>query len=285
MSYKLTTFGCIKNDYPATFDETLMTTMKQPALGKKISEIRNQKGITQKELADSCNVDIRTIQRIEAGEVIPRMSTIKLITEILEIESLKQNNLENDPGNVFISKVLLGMLIAGVIGLINWLIFVSVIVPQNNINTPAGLMFIIVYVVGGVLYNYGFYEFGKHQANKIIQITSLVSMVTIPSFYIIFFLQQSIRVLYLDRMNMLISVVNAVFFGIGLIKSKSQFTMLYRMAGILNIVISPFFLFQVRSVNIIGAWLAIPSMICILAIVYYEYRETTQPGSLIQAGI
>ncbi|EOG6895302.1 helix-turn-helix domain-containing protein, partial [Flavobacterium psychrophilum] len=51
--------------------------MKQPELGKKILELRHSKGLTQNELAEKCNLSIRTIQRIELGEVIPRSFTIK----------------------------------------------------------------------------------------------------------------------------------------------------------------------------------------------------------------
>lgn len=58
--------------------------MNQPELGKKIAELRKLKGLTQEELVDRCNVSIRTLQRIEYGEVTPRASTIKLIFEALE---------------------------------------------------------------------------------------------------------------------------------------------------------------------------------------------------------
>ncbi len=57
--------------------------MTQPLLGTRIAELRNQKGITQKELADACNIDIRTIQRIEAGKVLPRMYTIRMLAAAL----------------------------------------------------------------------------------------------------------------------------------------------------------------------------------------------------------
>ena len=57
--------------------------MKQPELGTKIADGRVKKNITQKELAELCNIDIRTIQRIEAGEVVPRMYTLKLISAAL----------------------------------------------------------------------------------------------------------------------------------------------------------------------------------------------------------
>lgn len=43
--------------------------MNQPDLGLKVSELRQQKGLTQEQLAERCEVSPRTIQRIESGEV------------------------------------------------------------------------------------------------------------------------------------------------------------------------------------------------------------------------
>src|SRR5262245_13098580 len=53
--------------------------MKQPDLGKKIVELRKAKGLTQEELVGKCNLNVRTLQRIEAGEVTPRSYTIRTI--------------------------------------------------------------------------------------------------------------------------------------------------------------------------------------------------------------
>ena len=61
----------------------LKTVMIQPELGIKIVELRQAKGLTQTELASSCNLSLRTIQRIEASEVTPRAYTIKQIFEAL----------------------------------------------------------------------------------------------------------------------------------------------------------------------------------------------------------
>ena len=58
--------------------------MKQPALGQKILEFRQQKGLTQEELVEQCNISVRTIQRIEAGETMPRAYTIKTILSALD---------------------------------------------------------------------------------------------------------------------------------------------------------------------------------------------------------
>ncbi|MFT3739185.1 MAG: helix-turn-helix transcriptional regulator [Breznakibacter sp.] len=60
--------------------------MKQPNLGKKILELRLAKGLTQGELAEKCNLSLRTIQRIELSEVTPRSYTVKLIFSSLECD-------------------------------------------------------------------------------------------------------------------------------------------------------------------------------------------------------
>jgi len=46
--------------------------MKQPQLGQTILTLRQEKKITQEELVERCNLNVRTLQRIEAGEVTPR---------------------------------------------------------------------------------------------------------------------------------------------------------------------------------------------------------------------
>ncbi len=60
--------------------------MKQPLLGKKITELRKQKGLTQEELVERCNVTVITIQRIESGETTPRIYTIKTILHALGLD-------------------------------------------------------------------------------------------------------------------------------------------------------------------------------------------------------
>lgn len=57
--------------------------MKQPELGQKIVELRSKKGLTQEELVEICNLNVRTLQRIESGKVSPRFYTIKVIFEAL----------------------------------------------------------------------------------------------------------------------------------------------------------------------------------------------------------
>lgn len=65
--------------------------MNQPDLGLKITELRQQKGLTQEKLAEYCEVSTRTIQRIESGEVEPRSFTRNSLSNILEFDFGKEN--------------------------------------------------------------------------------------------------------------------------------------------------------------------------------------------------
>jgi transcriptional regulator with XRE-family HTH domain len=60
--------------------------MNQPDLGKKIAELRKAKGFTQEELVEKCNLSVRTLQRIESGEVTPRSYTLKIIFAALDYQ-------------------------------------------------------------------------------------------------------------------------------------------------------------------------------------------------------
>jgi len=66
-------------------------SMNQPDLGLKITELRQQKGLTQEKLAEYCEVSARTIQRIESGEVEPRSFTRNSLSNILDFDFGKEN--------------------------------------------------------------------------------------------------------------------------------------------------------------------------------------------------
>lgn len=66
--------------------------MDQQSLGELIAQKQKQKGMTQEELAGRCELDIRTIQRIEKGEVKPYFSTLKALSKILETNFIAEMN-------------------------------------------------------------------------------------------------------------------------------------------------------------------------------------------------
>ena len=61
-------------------------------ISKKIVEARTLKGMTQEELAELAKVNIRTIQRIESENNIPRNKTLELIAQALAIPKSELKN-------------------------------------------------------------------------------------------------------------------------------------------------------------------------------------------------
>lgn len=55
-------------------------------LGILIKELRQKESITQEQLSTLCNVDVRTIQRIEKGEQNISISLLFSIADALKIE-------------------------------------------------------------------------------------------------------------------------------------------------------------------------------------------------------
>ena len=55
-------------------------------LGDKLLELRKKKGFTQEELSDLAKINLRTLQRIEKGESVPRGNTLKMLCSVLGIK-------------------------------------------------------------------------------------------------------------------------------------------------------------------------------------------------------
>ncbi|WP_412986298.1 DUF4870 domain-containing protein [Pontimicrobium sp. IMCC45349] len=60
--------------------------MKNQSLKENLVYQRKLKGYTQEELSDKTTVGVRTIQRIEKGEVNPHLQTVKLLAAGLDVE-------------------------------------------------------------------------------------------------------------------------------------------------------------------------------------------------------
>jgi len=59
--------------------------MNNQNLAIKIKDLRNRKGFSQERLAEDSKLSLRTIQRIEKGESIPRGDTLIKLTQALEV--------------------------------------------------------------------------------------------------------------------------------------------------------------------------------------------------------
>jgi transcriptional regulator with XRE-family HTH domain len=75
-----------------------MQTNQKEMTATWLREGRLSKGLTQKELSERSNISIRSIQRIENGEIIPRSHTLKTLAGILELsfeEFMKSARMQN----------------------------------------------------------------------------------------------------------------------------------------------------------------------------------------------
>jgi uncharacterized Tic20 family protein len=61
--------------------------MKNVKLAKKIKELRKLNGLSQEALSETSKLNLRTIQRIEAGETEARGDTLKRLAEALKVST------------------------------------------------------------------------------------------------------------------------------------------------------------------------------------------------------
>ncbi len=60
-----------------------MKSNQKQMISEFVKEARLAKGYTQKELSELSNISVRSIQRIENGEILPRSYTLKTLAGIL----------------------------------------------------------------------------------------------------------------------------------------------------------------------------------------------------------
>lgn len=119
--------------------------MGNPIISSSIKEIRINKKLSQEELSERSGLSLRTIQRLENGESVPRGDTLKRLTNALELpanyfnNSLLENRYSSDNKNLLVIPwFLIGLfIVCGSIGFILSLILVSQkIIPHNEFGLP-----------------------------------------------------------------------------------------------------------------------------------------------------
>jgi transcriptional regulator with XRE-family HTH domain len=55
------------------------------AVGQQIRKLRERKGYSQQELADTCNMELSQINRIELGKINTSVSVLFKIAEVLQL--------------------------------------------------------------------------------------------------------------------------------------------------------------------------------------------------------
>ncbi|MEW7277957.1 helix-turn-helix transcriptional regulator [Aquimarina sp. 2201CG1-2-11] len=264
--------------------------MKQPALGQKISELRKSKGLTQEELVEQCNISVRTIQRIEAGEVTPRSYTIKTILSALDYD-LEQIHTEDSKATKEFKKLFLleiddnkeaGFLnkqlsIAWINGIVYFLIgfaeipvdYYRYIEDEIIVNDMTYIFLKLVVLASIVLFMRGFVLTGKIFKNYLLRITAFIFIFISVLFYAFDILSLYIGDLdyqFILGAEAIIFGVIGILFGIAVLRLKNGIGTIATITGIFEIITYSFLVTVILS--IVGLVLLTPTIILEIILLY-----------------
>ncbi len=270
--------------------------MKQPELGKKIIELRKQKGLTQEELVEKCNITVRTIQRIEAGETTPRSYTIKMILNALGFDYEKVFEKEYKAGKfdkilkIFpsnIKKVLMISFIAGIVYFVigfaetayyfisfsdlstdaNW----SDILISNYERYSSYKVYILIKIISVISFSFfmrGYVLVGSYYKNYLIEVMAFLMIFM----NIIFEISEIISINFDDSLFAFILTSKAltigiimIFFGVGILKLK-HFGNLSSVTGIVEIITG--ICFASVFLSVIGLFALLPLELLEILLIY-----------------
>ncbi|WP_303315407.1 helix-turn-helix transcriptional regulator [Flavivirga abyssicola] len=238
--------------------------MKQPELGKKILELRIAKGLTQEELVEKCNISVRTIQRIEAGEVTPRSHTLKAVAAALDSEFSEIVNKKHtfiDLANEWIERFLLNdsvtakssdffikeLNIAGISAIICFVIgFLEMasdyfLYNQNRIifSTPFFILVKIISTISYIFYQRGFIIIGMLYKNHLLKLVAFIFMILVAfinSYEIISIFTESVERTFIGYFFSITLGVLCIVAGVAILKLKKHVGKAAKYDGMLLII-------------------------------------------------
>tara|TARA_B100001146_G_scaffold19676_1_gene15143 strand:+ start:1513 stop:2352 length:840 start_codon:yes stop_codon:yes gene_type:complete len=270
--------------------------MKQPELGKTIIELRKQKGLTQEELVEKCNITVRTIQRIEAGETTPRSYTIKTLLNAMGFEYEKVFGKEYKAGKfdkilrIFpsnLKQVLMASFVAGIVYFIigfaettyyaisfsdlssetNWSDL-----PINNYESYSSYTtYIIIKIISVISFSFfmrGFVLVGSYYKNYLVEIMAFLMIVM----NIIFETSEIVSINFDDSLFSFVLISKAftigiimIVFGVGILRLK-HLGDLSKATGILEIITG--ICFATVFLSVIGLIALLPLELLELLLLY-----------------
>lgn len=278
--------------------------MKQPELGRKITLLRKEKGLTQEELVDRCNISVRTLQRIEAGEVTPRSYTVKTILAALDYDLSKISDndadrkglsewlkdtflidIDPDRSGTFLVKQLNT---AWILGLVCFILgFLEAAAEYFRYKEDRLIFSITVYIIIKVAVFISFFYFqrgfilvGHMFRNYLLKIMSYVlifGVFLIISYDIASLFYESVEREFILGAQALTFGGIGILYGISLIKLQRSFGSVPVAAGIFEIAGSCFFLTIILS--FVGHIMLIPAELLEIVILYKaaEIIKSKQP--------
>jgi transcriptional regulator with XRE-family HTH domain len=272
--------------------------MQQPELGSRLIALRKEKNLTQEELVEKSHVSVRTIQRIESGEVMPRLSTVKILWEALgekfestvtksnQVMETKKSNLPNAnritvlvaavAGAVYlVCEIILGTLdIAWLTNKVEWEF------TMNAIYTGLTAVMIISYA----LFARGFIALSTVFENTLLKSVAWMLMIATAAMGILDVSSLSVEdveTLWLPySMAAVLFGTLSITFGIALIRLQDSMGELSRVAGVLEIVMGCFLITVVLF--FISYVIMIPAVVVEILVLYrgYEYLSRTETAPI-----
>jgi len=262
--------------------------MKQPELGHKILELRKAKGFTQEELVERCNINVRTIQRIEAGEVTPRSYTIKSIMDALEYdfsslviekEEDKAPNEEAPRERRFIKVAFFVGIVYFMLALIEGIVDLLPVIgePEDQLMVGDWYALIKVSVIATyAVFMLGFYRISLVHPNTLVMLSSilLIAGTTLTlSGDIYSFYTGNIDFIYIQVLKAILLGGFYVTFGIGIWRYQSQFGSLASAAGVLGIISGVAFLTVIFAVPGLIVFTVFEILQLVFLFKVYKYKE------------
>ncbi|WP_024769923.1 helix-turn-helix domain-containing protein [Aquimarina macrocephali] len=264
--------------------------MKQPELGQKISELRKSKGLTQEELVEQCNISVRTIQRIEAGEVIPRSYTIKTILSAMDYDlekiQMEDSRVAKEFKKLFlldvddskeVSFLVKQLSIAWISGIVYFILgFAEIAVDYYRYTEDEMVTNDIVYILlkisiltSIILFTRGFILTGKIFKNYLLRITAFIFIFIGVLFYI-----YDILSLYIVDFNYQFVLgaeavtygVIGILFGISVLRLQNGLGTLAIVTGVFEIITYSFMVTIILS--LVGVVLLTPTIILEIIVLY-----------------
>lgn len=269
--------------------------MQQPELGQRLTALRKEKNLTQEELVAKSHVSVRTIQRIEAGEVLPRMSTVKILLEALgeSMETFQKQtsqtmNTQTQTPHEPYRNILLTAAIAGAVYLVTEIILgamdVAWLTSEEEWAMWINLIYIglaVVLVISYFLFARGFIVLSRIFENPLLRAGSYAMIVAVAGISILdvsSLFAKDYEHLFLPYASACVALgALTIIFGVALVRLQDGMGELSRVAGILEILSGCALITVVLF--FISYVIMIPALIVEILVLYrgYEYVSRSRP--------
>jgi transcriptional regulator with XRE-family HTH domain len=272
--------------------------MQQPELGRRLTALRKEKNLTQEDLVKISHVSVRTIQRIEAGEVLPRMVTVKILLEALgeryESFSTKQTQVMETHKSTLPTtnrNTLLIAVLAGAVYLVSEIILgtmdIAWITDDRNWGFRMNAIytsFTIVMVISFALFARGFIALSAVFENTLLKVAAYLLIIATVGKGILDVSSLSVEEIEsvwipYAAITIIIGALGIVF-GISLIRLQDSMGELARIAGILEIVMGCLLVTVVLF--FITYVILIPAVVIEILVLYrgYEYLSRLESAQI-----